>query len=118
VDTRVEPEMAFTSVIPTPHIYYLPAASPSWRFFYLILRHPYAVSRMNAVVKQFGAVMRIPHESLLFAKLLHLYEHVCQEKFRDQYAQELALLDFTLEYERHAHTQQISAPAGEGFLEE
>jgi AraC-like DNA-binding protein len=118
VDTRVEPEMAFTAVIPGPHVYYLPPASPTWQFFYLVVHHPYVVSRMSAAATQFGAVVQIPHYSLLFAKLVHLFEHLSHEKFRDPHAQELALFDFMIEYERHVHAQQISAPAGDRLLDE
>src|SRR4051812_1106049 len=43
---KMTPQMAFTAVIPTDHRYFLPPESPGWTFFFLLLRHPYIVSRI------------------------------------------------------------------------
>lgn len=108
VKTPVLPGHAFTSVNPTQHSYYLPQDSQSWTFFWIGLHHPYVVTRMNAVVKESGAVMKIPPDSLLFSKTVQLWENVCRNRYRDAQSQELALFDFMLEYERFSSAQRYS----------
>jgi len=118
VKTRVEPAHAFISVNPTAHYYYLPEDSPTWTFFWLVLHHPFVIARLHQCVQRSGAVMSIPSDSLLFSKLVQLFENVCRDRFRDAQSQELALLDFMLEVERAASAQQYSPTAREKIFED
>src|SRR3569833_1953528 len=42
---------AFFAIVPSEHAYFLPRESPTWTFFYLIIRHPYVVSRLTRSVQ-------------------------------------------------------------------
>src|SRR5436190_453103 len=78
---RVESTMAFTAFVPSAHIYYLPRQSPHWRFFWFSLRHPYVVERMGKCMAQCGRVLKIEPESVLFARLLALFEGICRDSY-------------------------------------
>ena len=47
----------FFAVLPSVHRYHLPASAPAnWSFFYLLLRHPYIVTRLATRLLETGAV--------------------------------------------------------------
>jgi AraC-like DNA-binding protein len=101
--TRVKPGEAFFAVVPTDHAYYLPRESSSWTFFYLIIRHPYVVSRLTRSVQTVGAVHHMQENGALLPRLTHLFESVYTRSFRDEFEEEEALLEFAVEVDRYAH---------------
>jgi len=100
---RVNPGTAFFAVVPTDHAYYLPRESASWTFFYLIIRHPYVVSRLTRSVQMVGAVHTMHADGPLLPRLTHLFEAVYARSFRDEFEEEETLLDFAVEVDRYAH---------------
>lgn len=111
---KIEPGKAFLARIPSAHRYYLPADSPHWRFFWLVLRHGYIVERLAALQKVRGAVLTLSPESRLLAQAATL----CIGGFRDRFAEELALFGFLTEYERHAQQTLTQRTPGREALEE
>lgn len=110
----VPPEHCFISVVPSAHRYYLPEASPPWTFFYFMVFHEYAVRRFVDIHRRYGPVHAIPADSLALSRMASLLSSIYSETLRDDLAVEQALLDMTLEYERHArasffptHRQQL-----------
>ena len=94
------PQTAFTALIPSDHHYYLPAESSHWTFFWLIIRHPYVVSRLAKQVKEAGSVVTLNSESLLIRRALELLEEISTSVLYDPFAEEEALFRFLVEYER------------------
>jgi AraC-like DNA-binding protein len=115
---RVEPHMAFTAYIPSAHVYHLPPQSPSWRFFWFGLRHPYVVERMRKCMMQCGRVLKIEPESVLFARMRALFEGICHNSFRDAYDLEQAQLEMMLAYDRHTKENQYAPRLRDTLLNE
>ena len=99
----VGPEMAFLAVLPSPHVYYLPAKSPEWSFFWFNFGHPWLVQRLTAWVATQGPVLPLPTGGRLFAQCRSLFEDTCRQRFEDAFAEEGALFEWMLALERHLH---------------
>ena len=97
---KLEPQMAFTAIVPSDHAYYLPADSTNWSFFWFCTSHPYVVSRIEQRMKTDGALLRLPLESMLLLQAYKLLLSLYQAPFRDPFSEEHALFDFLIEYER------------------
>lgn len=115
---KVAPGMAFSAVVPSDHRYYLPADCPRWEFFWIIIRHPYVVSRIVQQVKAVGAVLSIPPDSVVVARAVHLLEGLWTNGFRDSFAREQALFEFLFEYERFVHQSIYPQADRQRLLEE
>lgn len=115
---KLLPKMAFSAIIPSEHVYYLPPESAGWTFFYLLLNHPYVVSRINQQKKTMGAVITIEPDQLLLAQAIKIFESVCYRTFRDRFAQEQALFNFLIEYERLVYRLSQGNNLRESVLEE
>jgi AraC-like DNA-binding protein len=96
----VTPQMAFTAYVPSNHRYYLPPASPHWTFFWLIIRHPYIVSRIAGQIREAGPLLASSSDSLLMLRALELLEHLYHPAPYDSFAEEETLFRFLIEYER------------------
>jgi AraC-like DNA-binding protein len=101
--TRLTETMAFTTVVPSDDIYYLPAESKEWTFFWFIIDHPYAVQRIRLQLKTSSPILEIPPSNILLSLAVNLYRSVKGASFEDPYAEEDALFHFMLEYERFGH---------------
>ena len=115
---RVMPKMAFSAIIPSEHVYFMPPESDSWTFFYLMLNHPYVVSRINQQKKEWGALINIEPDQPLLAQALKIFESVCYRTFRDRFAQEQNLFNFLVEYERLVYRLNQGNNRRETLLEE
>ena len=113
---RMEPGDAFAAYVPSAHVYYLPPDSPGWTFFWVMFNHPTVVARIGQGKSEGGAVTELASDSPAVARLVRLFEGVCQGGFRDEWAQEQALFEFLWEYERHAHSRRYALPAREQLL--
>jgi AraC-like DNA-binding protein len=115
---RVGPGRAFAALVPGPHRYYLPADSPHWTFFWLVIRHPYVVARMAERQRAAGtALLDVTEGSILIARAAALFTG-----FPDRFAEEEALLTFLVAYDRHvALASEVAGGTGperERLLEE
>jgi len=115
---KLYPKMAFTAIIPSEHVYYLPPESSNWSYFWIIMSHPYIVSRITQRKKAVGAVLTIEPTQLLLTQALKLIESACYRTFRDMFAQEQALFNFLIEYERFAQRLNCEDDQRERVLEE
>jgi AraC-like DNA-binding protein len=115
---KLMPKMAFSAIIPSEHSYYLPPESESWTFFYLILNHPYVVNRISQQKKEMGAVITIEPDQLLLVQSFKIFESVCYRTFRDRFAQEQALFNFLIEYERLVYRLSQGNNLRESVLDE
>lgn len=98
---RLTPGWAFAAVIPSRHVYLLPEDSPSWRFVWLIVRHPYLVSRVAALSPPAGPVLRAPIEGELVQAILELITST-RDPSDDRFSRERRLFDLLLAIERSA----------------
>jgi AraC-like DNA-binding protein len=115
---KVLPKMAFSAIIPSEHVYYLPPESTGWTFFYLMLNHPYVVSRVSQQKKALGALITIEPDQILLVQAFKIFESVCTRTFRDRFAQEQALFNFLIEYERLVYRLSQGNNLRESVLEE
>jgi AraC-like DNA-binding protein len=97
---RLTPGHAFLTVVPSPHVYYLPRGSQAWNFFWLILDQAYVVERLAQLVRKRGAVAELAPGSPVVHRALALFEGLCFRSFADVLAVEGAMFEFMLEYER------------------
>jgi AraC-like DNA-binding protein len=98
---RVSEGMAFCAPIPTDHRYHLPDSSPGWGFAWLMIDHPYIVSRIIAQRRTLPAVVPVDIDGALFSKVARLLEP-SSRSVRDPFAVEQTLFEFLIEYERLA----------------
>lgn len=115
VAQRLLPGGAFAALVPSAHVYRLPPDSPGWTFFWVMFNHPYVIARIAQIKAKAGAVTAMAADGLAVARLVRLFEGVCQGGFRDEWAQEQALFEFLWEYERHEHTR-LYAPSSRELL--
>ena len=99
----VGPGEAFIAILPSRHLYYLPATCPEWSFFWFTFDHPYVVERMAALTSRHSPVFLMSPDSPLAAQCLAFFERICHGRFKDPFAEEGALLDWMLGTERHLH---------------
>lgn len=97
----VGPGQAFMTVLPSPHVYYLPQESPGWDFFWLTIEHPYIAQRLGQLVERYPPVFAMAEGMRSFAESLELYERTCQGRYEDAYAEEAALFAWMTGFERH-----------------
>jgi AraC-like DNA-binding protein len=100
---RVGEATAFTTFVPSDDSYYLPPESGEWTFFWFITDHPYVIHRIRIRQKMNGQIWEVPAESALVCRASELYRGVNSASFNDEYAEESALFQFMLEYERFGH---------------
>lgn len=96
-------ETAFSAILPSRHRYYLPASSPGWSFFWFTFEHPYVVQRFARLAARHPPVFALPADSRLAAQSLEFFEHAGRGRFEDSFAEEAALFDWMLGFERHLH---------------
>ena len=113
---RIMPGEAFVAYVPSAHVYHLPPESPGWTFFWVMFNHPTVVARIAQGKADGGAATELASDSPAVARLVRLFEGVCQGGFRDEWAQEQALFEFLWEYERHGHSRRYALPAREQLL--
>ena len=108
---RLPPGTAFFALVPSPHRYYLPAASPGWTFCWIGIYHPYLLSRIAKQVAASGPTLRVTPSSVLTANMMRLVRGAFEKDFRDRHEVELALFELLFSYERLA--DELSDPEGE-----
>ncbi len=113
---RLMPGYTFAAHVPSAHVYRLPPESPGWTFFWVMFNHPHVVARLEQVKAAGSAMSEMAPDGLVTARLVRLFEGVCQGGFRDEWAQEQALFEFLWEYERHEHGRRYAPPARERLL--
>ena len=115
---RVEEGQAFLAILPSEHVYRLPEASGEWSFFWLNCGHPWVVERGRQLVARHGPVFPLAADTQLMAVCRTFSTRVCQGRFEDACAEELGVLEWVLELQRHLH--DLAHPRGrrERLLEE
>ena len=111
IKRRLTPGQAFAALVPSVHVYRLPPDAAEWTFFYLLIRHSYAVQRLSAAQAEAGPVLALTENDPLTARAATLFEGAVSRTFRDPWALELSLFDFVFEYERL--TQRLRYPEAE-----
>jgi len=97
------PGDAFAAVVPSAHRYYLPPASASWTFFWVMIPHPYIAGRIASRVAEAGAVWSLHARPETGEALLSRAARLLRGPFADAWATEQALFDFLIALERFAH---------------
>ena len=113
---RVPPGSFFVSVITTPHRYYLPAESPAWRFFYLILHHPFTVERLRANLAMGSAVQAASGDHPFTTSLLRLWTGIRRGDQVDDLTIERNLIDIALEHDRMLRERRAGLGEAEQML--
>jgi AraC-like DNA-binding protein len=103
VTRRVTPGHAFVAVIPSAHVYCLPPESGEWTFFWIIVRHPYASARLAEARRRTDAIIELGAQDPLLTSAVKLFEGAGLNTFRDEFAREMTIFEFLVEYERFAH---------------
>ena len=115
---RLEPGSAFTTIVPSDDIYWLPKKSTEWTFFWFIIHHPYVVDRIKKRQKMASQVWPIPPDTALIGRAMDLYVSVRTGACQDEFTEESFLFAFMLEYERFGHSLLHPAEARERLLNE
>ena len=113
---RVEAGQAFVAIVPSAHKYYLPADSPGWTFVWFLMPHPYIVRRIIDRLTGRDCVIPLDPDGPVMATVTRLFEGVCAQNFRDEFAWEHAALDFLLEFERSLTDRRYERSARDKLL--
>jgi AraC-like DNA-binding protein len=100
VPYRVTPGVLFTAVIPSDHCYYLPPESSHWMFFWVMVRHPYIVSRIAQKGHRVNSVNSISPTAAFIDQMLTALKGFFSGSFSDVFEEERALFNLLIEYER------------------
>jgi AraC-like DNA-binding protein len=100
---RVETGQAFFAILPSAHVYRLPEESGEWSFFWLNCGHSWVVERAQQLASRHAPVFPLTTDAKLMAVCRSLFTRICQGRFEDAVAEELAMLEWILELERHLH---------------
>jgi AraC-like DNA-binding protein len=103
-------EKAFFAILPSRHVYYLPEERADWSFYWFTFDHPYVVRRLAQLAKRHAPVFSLPGNSPLAANGLTFFERVCHRRFEDPFAEECALFEWMMAFERHLH--ELAHPRG------
>jgi AraC-like DNA-binding protein len=115
---RVDVGQAFFAILPSAHVYRLPVESPVWSFFWLNSGHPWVVERGQQLAMRHPPVFALAADAKLMAVCRSFFTRICQGRFEDAFAEEMAMLEWMLELERHLY--DLAHPRGrrERLLEE
>jgi AraC-like DNA-binding protein len=108
---------AFSVTIPSRHRYHSDPACAAWTFFWIIVRHPYAVERivknrqLNNQVIAFAGNPTAP-----LAVTLDLLTALGSDVYSDPYRTEMLILSLIYELERWTFTSRHPARQQEGVL--
>ncbi len=97
------PGHVFTTIVPSDNAYFLPADSPRWTFFWLIIDHPYVAQRFRDRTRTAGSIWPVSPQHALVMRALELFDASRATLLRDDFAEEGAIFQFMLEWERFAH---------------
>ncbi len=116
VPRRVGPGQSFVAVVPSAHRYYLPTDSPGWTFGWFLLPHAYIVRRMIDRLAGTDCMQAFDPASPVISAVARLFEGVCGQTFRDEFAWENAAFDFLFEFERSFADRLYERPEREKLL--
>jgi len=108
----------FLAVVPSEHLYYLPEGSPDWRFIWLDVWHPYAVTRLIGMRDRFGPKLSVPADSSVMQRMIDILERLAFDRYADDYVLEADVLGFVVELERQMMQSRYPAEARESLLRE
>jgi AraC-like DNA-binding protein len=107
---RVPPGAAFFATVPSAHRYWMPeTAAEPWTYFWMIVEHPYVVSRLEKLVERRGAVVELSDEAR--AAMAAFFKASCAGRYPNDLEQEAAVLDWWLAQERAACRESNSPGA-------
>ncbi|NLF99809.1 MAG: helix-turn-helix transcriptional regulator [Lentisphaerae bacterium] len=117
VSHRIGQDEGFLAVVPSEHLYYLPEASPDWRFIWLDVWHPYAVMRLVGMRDRFGPKLSVAPDSRTMQLMLDILHRLAHGLYPDPYMLEQDVLCFVLELERSMTHSRYPAKAKEVLLQ-
>lgn len=115
---RIGAGEGFLAVVPSAHLYYLPAASPDWRFLWLDVWHPYAVSRLTGIRNRFGPKLSAPADSDVMCRMIAILQRLAFDQYPDDYALEEDLLRFVVQLERQMMQTRYPVASRDTLLRE
>jgi AraC-like DNA-binding protein len=89
----------FAAIAPSDHEYYLPNHSSQWTFVWVIVHHPYMVSRLQSLNPPAGPALQSADDSELVANLLDLID-AHRRRADDRFTREQRLFNLMLAIER------------------
>lgn len=113
--TRVDPGSFFVGCVPSQHRYFLPRESPVWRFFYIIIRHPFADQRFRRTLREALPVQNAEPDHAFTASLVRLLTAV-RRGGADELTIERNIIDIALEHQRLTHQSRPGLDARERLL--
>ncbi len=118
ITRRVPAGSMFAAVLPSAHRYYLPTESPSWTFFWCMVRQPYLVERVRHRIARSGPVLETRPDDNVVGKLVGLHEQICRKTFSDVFAFESTLFDVVMAWERACELRTYPQSPRERLLDD
>ena len=112
------PGHVFTTIVPSDNVYFLPPDSQSWTFFWLIIDHSYVAQRFRERTRAAGPIWPVPPQHALVIRALELFDASRATLLRDDFAEEAAIFQFMLEWERFARDWLYPPASREKLLDD
>lgn len=109
-------EHCMIAVIPSPHVYYLPAGAASWTFSWIMINHPYVVWRLAELIGRAGAVLPAAAGTDLPEAIFALMPAKPAARQDDAFSREAKLFDLLTAAGRAAHAMRHGGDDHERLL--
>jgi AraC-like DNA-binding protein len=103
---------------PSPHHFCLPKESSGWTFAWIAIRHPYLKARLAKRAAIAGPLLDLAPDGVLASSFLRLVRSAIEKDFRDPLEVEMALVEFTLTFERWTQQMRDSVPQDQRLIEQ
>jgi AraC-like DNA-binding protein len=114
---KVTPGQAFTAIIPSKHVYYLPQECPRWTYFWVMIRHPYIVQRIARLHRTQGPLIVASPESEFVQRMVDLFLG-SRHGTDDRFSAEQKLFNFLIALDRAMYAMEHPATARDQLLRE
>ncbi len=115
---KIQAGHAFSVKIPSQHRYYADPACEEWSFFWLMVKHPYAVERILSIPAFDNRVLRFGEDAVApLSTIRQLLEAKRATGVADAYRAEVQLLSVVYELERWAFLAQHPMSKRDTFLD-
>ncbi|WOO42226.1 helix-turn-helix transcriptional regulator [Rubellicoccus peritrichatus] len=92
---------AFTAIVPSNHVYCLPAESSGWGFMWLVIQHAYVVKRIAETANRYSRVLSCADDSPIWLRCSEILKKLAADAYRSPIDLEEDLFRLMFAYERH-----------------
>lgn len=113
----LDKDMAFLTIIPGKHRYYLPENSEKWEFIFITLTGDYALSEWEKLQVEYGTVIRFNEQEEIIKYLWQAYLDAANNKIGDGYQTSAIAYEFIMKLFRSLTSKSINKSSKSSCIE-